>query len=44
MQFPIGIDPERFIAALETPMVKTHIAELKSRFKGRKVIHWQNQS
>ena len=37
MQFPIGIDPERFIAALETDVVKSHVAELRARFAGRKV-------
>lgn len=36
--FPIGIDPERFIAALETDVVKSHIAELRARFAGRKVM------
>lgn len=35
--FPIGIDPDRFTQALETDVVKTHIAELKARFAGRKV-------
>jgi trehalose 6-phosphate synthase/phosphatase len=37
--FPIGIDPDRFTQALETDVVKTHIAELKARFAGRKVRH-----
>ena len=37
VQFPIGIDPERFIAALETDVVKSHVAELRARFAGRKV-------
>ena len=36
-QFPIGIDAERFISALETNVVKTHVAELRARFHGRKV-------
>ncbi|CAI5461657.1 unnamed protein product [Closterium sp. Yama58-4] len=36
--FPIGIDPERFISALESNVVKTHIAELRARFSGRKVM------
>ena len=35
--FPIGIDPHRFIAALELPEVKRHIKELQQRFQGRKV-------
>lgn len=36
-QFPIGIDSERFMRALELPKVKEHIRELKERFSGRKV-------
>ena len=36
--FPIGIDPGRFTAALETDAVKAHIKELKERFRGRKVM------
>ncbi|XP_076958582.1 alpha,alpha-trehalose-phosphate synthase [UDP-forming] 1-like [Bidens hawaiensis] len=36
--FPIGIDSDRFIRALETPDVKKHIIELKERFSGRKVM------
>ncbi|CAN6443575.1 unnamed protein product [Victoria cruziana] len=36
--FPIGIDPERFIRALELPQVQEHIRELKDRFSGRKVM------
>lgn len=36
--FPIGIDSERFIKALELPEVKKHIEELKERFSGRKVM------
>ena len=35
--FPIGIDPERFTAALETEIVKEHMADLRERFTGRKV-------
>ncbi|CAH1453340.1 unnamed protein product [Lactuca virosa] len=34
--FPIGQDSNRFIRALETPLVKDHIKELKERFFGRK--------
>jgi trehalose 6-phosphate synthase/phosphatase len=37
MQFPIGIDPDRFIQALETDQVKSHIKELRRFFAGRKV-------
>lgn len=37
LQFPIGIDSERFIRALDLPKVKTHIKDLKERFAGRKV-------
>eukprot|EP00899_Mesostigma_viride_P018962 jgi/Mesvir1/27067/Mv20760-RA.1 len=36
--FPIGIDPERFIDALETEIVQTQMAELRSQFAGRKVM------
>jgi trehalose 6-phosphate synthase/phosphatase len=38
LQFPIGIDSERFIRALALPEVQTHMKELKERFAGRKVI------
>ncbi|XP_027186709.1 alpha,alpha-trehalose-phosphate synthase [UDP-forming] 1-like isoform X2 [Cicer arietinum] len=34
--FPIGIDSERFIRALDLPPVQDHIKELQERFKGRK--------
>lgn len=37
VQFPIGIDSNRFIRALELPQVQDHIHELKERFAGRKV-------
>ncbi|KAI3947905.1 hypothetical protein MKX01_034570 [Papaver californicum] len=36
--FPIGIDSDRFIRALELPKVQDHIRELKERFAGRKVM------
>ncbi|XP_027354182.1 alpha,alpha-trehalose-phosphate synthase [UDP-forming] 1-like isoform X2 [Abrus precatorius] len=36
--FPIGIDSERFIRALDLPPVQDHIKELQERFKGRKVM------
>ncbi|CAI9784295.1 unnamed protein product [Fraxinus pennsylvanica] len=36
--FPIGIDSDRFIRALEVPQVQEHIRELKKRFAGRKVM------
>ncbi|KAL5716526.1 Trehalose-6-P synthase/phosphatase complex synthase subunit [Ranunculus cassubicifolius] len=36
--FPIGIDSDRFIRALELPKVQDHIKELKERFAGRKVM------
>jgi Glycosyltransferase family 20 len=35
--FPIGIDPDRFQAALEKPEVRAHIAELQQRYAGTKV-------
>lgn len=40
IQFPIGIDSERFIRALELPQVQEHIKELKERFAGRKVLSY----
>ncbi|XP_040863584.1 alpha,alpha-trehalose-phosphate synthase [UDP-forming] 1 isoform X3 [Glycine max] len=36
--FPIGIDSERFIRALDLPQVKDHIKKLQERFNGRKVM------
>ncbi|XP_022847634.1 alpha,alpha-trehalose-phosphate synthase [UDP-forming] 1-like [Olea europaea var. sylvestris] len=36
--FPIGIDSDRFIRALEVPQVQEHVKELKERFAGRKVM------
>ncbi|KAK6917274.1 Glycosyl transferase, family 20 [Dillenia turbinata] len=36
--FPIGIDSNRFIRALELPQVRSHIKELQERFSGRKVM------
>ncbi|KAK4481285.1 hypothetical protein RD792_012170 [Penstemon davidsonii] len=36
--YPIGIDPDRFIRALELPQVKDHIIDFKEIFAGRKVI------
>ncbi|XP_010531916.1 PREDICTED: alpha,alpha-trehalose-phosphate synthase [UDP-forming] 1 [Tarenaya hassleriana] len=36
--FPIGIDSERFIRALEVPEVQQHMRELRERFAGRKVM------
>ncbi|KAL5188226.1 Alpha,alpha-trehalose-phosphate synthase [UDP-forming] 1 [Glycine soja] len=38
LQFPIGIDSDRFIQALELPEVQEHMKELKERFAGRKVM------
>ena len=35
--FPIGIDPERFVDALERPDVRSNIAKLLTRYAGRKV-------
>lgn len=35
--FPIGIQPERFIEALDRLDVKGHIAGLLTRYAGRKV-------
>ncbi|KAG8385372.1 hypothetical protein BUALT_Bualt03G0036200 [Buddleja alternifolia] len=36
--FPIGIDSDRFVRALELPQVKDHMKELKERFAGRMVM------
>lgn len=36
--FPIGIDSDRFIRALQLPPVKDHMKELQDRFAGRKVM------
>ncbi len=36
--FPIGIDPERFTRALDTDSVRAHMAELRQRFAGRKIM------
>ncbi|KAD3066736.1 hypothetical protein E3N88_34616 [Mikania micrantha] len=36
--FPIGIDSDRFIHALQSTQVQEHIKELKERFAGRKVM------
>ena len=36
--FPIGIQPERFVEALEQPEVKGSIAGLLTRYAGRKVL------
>lgn len=35
--FPIGIDPERFAAALEEDSVRASIAQLLNKYAGRKV-------
>ena len=41
-QFPIGIDPQRFFNALETPEVQMYIKELQDQFAGRKVLIFSN--
>jgi len=38
LQFPIGIDSDRFIRALELPRVQDYMKELRDRFAGRKVV------
>ncbi|MCO5558803.1 hypothetical protein L7F22_012390 [Adiantum nelumboides] len=38
LEFPIGIDPNRFIDALQSPEVQTFIKELQEQFCGRKVM------
>lgn len=37
LQYPIGIDSQRFIKALEHPEVRKKIKELEEKFAGRKV-------
>lgn len=37
MQFPVGIDSERFIRALENPQVQNCIKKLKEKISGKKV-------
>jgi len=36
-QFPIGIDSDRFLRAIQLPQVKNYIKEFEERFGGRKV-------
>ncbi|XP_039017901.1 alpha,alpha-trehalose-phosphate synthase [UDP-forming] 1-like [Hibiscus syriacus] len=36
--FPMGIDSDRFIRALELPLVQEHMKELKERFAARKEV------
>lgn len=36
--FPIGIDPDRFTSALESPEVRANVAQLLNRYAGRKVM------
>eukprot|EP00192_Tetraselmis_astigmatica_P000069 CAMPEP_0117651800 /NCGR_PEP_ID=MMETSP0804-20121206/2286_1 /TAXON_ID=1074897 /ORGANISM="Tetraselmis astigmatica, Strain CCMP880" /LENGTH=1177 /DNA_ID=CAMNT_0005457803 /DNA_START=269 /DNA_END=3802 /DNA_ORIENTATION=- len=36
--FPIGIDPDRFIKAMDMPQVRSHVSELLNRYAGRKVM------
>ncbi|KAJ3374487.1 Trehalose-6-P synthase/phosphatase complex synthase subunit [Allomyces arbusculus] len=36
--FPIGIDPDQFVAALDTDAVRERVAHLRERFAGTKVI------
>lgn len=36
--FPIGIDPNAWINALQSPSVKERILELEDRFRGKKVL------
>ncbi|KAI3680862.1 hypothetical protein L6452_35639 [Arctium lappa] len=36
--FPIGIDSDRFLRALQLPQVKNYIKEFEERFGGRKVM------
>ena len=40
--FPIGMDPESFIAALKLPDVRNNISQLLNRFAGRKVTPQQD--
>ena len=36
--YPIGIDPNKFLQALEKPAIESILAEYKKEFKGRKVL------
>ncbi|KAJ3069281.1 Trehalose-6-P synthase/phosphatase complex synthase subunit [Podochytrium sp. JEL0797] len=36
--FPIGIDPPKFHKALESPSIQHHIAKLRARFQGTKIM------
>jgi len=36
--FPIGIDPDRFLEALQSPAVQKHHADFEREFRGKKVI------
>ena len=42
--FPIGIDPERFAAALEDDAVRGSIAQLLNKYAGRKVSQYSGQT
>lgn len=36
--FPIGIDPHRFLSALDSPSVQALVAELRAKFGSRRII------
>lgn len=36
--FPIGIDPNAFLNALQSPSVKERISQLENKFRGKKVV------
>ncbi|XP_060973346.1 uncharacterized protein LOC115695316 isoform X4 [Cannabis sativa] len=43
LQFPIGINSDRFVRALKIPEVQEHMKELKERFAGRKIKSLQDK-
>jgi trehalose-6-phosphate synthase len=33
-----GIDPDRFLKALDSPIVMSHVKDLETEFRGKKVL------
>jgi trehalose-6-phosphate synthase len=36
--FPIGIDPGKFLSGLQDTSIQARIAQLREKFKGRKIL------
>jgi trehalose-6-phosphate synthase len=36
--FPIGIEPERFLTGLQDASIQARVAQLREKFKGRKIL------